>query len=162
MVLSCNRRGLQLRPAVLAFLVLRVGGCFAQSTAIDPAARKYIDAGNRAWVDGMKTGNTDMIAATYATDALDCRPTGECEKGRAAIGEALKNRSAKLGRAQSASVQTVNSVQQGDFVYEWGSARATFEHDQKVEGRYLTVWRRMPDGSWKIFRNISIPPDQPK
>ena len=140
------------------FVVLICGSAVAQSKWIDPAARKWIDAGNQAWVDGMKRGEMSAVADTYVENALDCGPTGECEKGRAAIGKRMQERSTKMGHATSASVTSEGSVQKGDFVYEWGHAEATFG-SSKIGGRYLTVWQRQPDGKWRIFRNLSIPPD---
>ena len=124
--------------------------------AIDRGARHDIDAGNQAWVDGMKSGAVEGIAATYAEDAVDCGATGECLKGRAAIEEHMKARSAKLGCAVSAAVSSAGSVQQGDSVYEWGRAEAAFPNGQTVSGRYLTVWQKR-GGQWKIFRNLAIP-----
>ncbi|HME07806.1 MAG TPA: hypothetical protein VKG25_12175 [Bryobacteraceae bacterium] len=53
----------------------------AQTGAIDPAARKDIDAGNQAWVAVMKDGRSAPIAATYAENAVDCTAAGECVKG---------------------------------------------------------------------------------
>ena len=129
---------------------------FAQNP---PTARRDIDAGNQAWVDAMKTGNIAAVVASYADDALDCGPTGDCIKGRAAYEQKMKDRVATLGHARSALVHTASSTQQGDFIYEWGSARAEFANGKKIEGRYLTVWQRQPDGHWRIFRNLSIPPD---
>lgn len=143
----------------LCGMLLLAAGAWAQAGAIDPRARKDIDAGNQAWVNGMKAGDTAPIAATYAENAVDCSPTGECQRGRAAIAEYLKTRTAKLGKAVSASAKTVGSVQQGDFVYEWGVAEVAFAGAQKIAHRYLTVWQRQPDGAWKIFRNMPIPDD---
>lgn len=140
-------------------IILAVAGT-AQTKSIDPAARKAIDAGNQAWVDGMKSGDAAPIAATYADDSLDCTPTGDCVKGRPAIEQFMKERVGKLGKAASASVSSAGSVQQGDFVYEWGQAQAVFPGHRIVAGRYLTAWRRQADGSWKIFRNLSIPNDR--
>jgi ketosteroid isomerase-like protein len=134
----------------------------AQTGAIDPAARKDIDAGNQAWVTGMKEGRAAPIAATYAENAVDCAATGECVKGRAAIEDYMKARIAKLGRAISASATSLGSVQQGDFVYEWGGSKVSFANGQKVAHRYLTVWQRQPGGAWKIFRNMPIPDDAPR
>lgn len=68
---------------VLGALLSAIGA--AQTAAIDPAARKDIDAGNQAWVTGMKEGSAAPIAATYAENALDCAATGECVNDRAAI-----------------------------------------------------------------------------
>ena len=141
---------------VPAFLAVAVAAA-AQSTAIDPAARRAIDAGNRAWVRGMKDADAAIIAATYAADALDCPAAGDCIQGRAAIEAHCRERSVKLGRAVAAAVIGSGAVQQGDYVYEWGRAEATFRTSPKVSAHYLTVWQRQGDGSWKIFRNMAIP-----
>jgi len=79
----------------------------AQTEAIEPAARKDIDAGNQAWVTGMKDGRAALIVATYAEHALDCAATGECVKGRAAIEEYMRARIAKLGRAKFAAATSL-------------------------------------------------------
>ena len=141
-------------------LLLSSSACLAhgqEAQKIEPAARQQIDAGNQAWIDGMKQGKAAPIAATYTADAVDCGPAGECIRGRAAIEQHIKEGLAKRGRAQSASVQSVGSVQQGSFVYEWGQADATFARGIVVTDRYLTAWQKQPDGTWKIFRNLVIP-----
>lgn len=134
----------------------------AQAGAIDPIARRDIDAGNQAWVTGMKEVTAAPIAATYADSAVDCTANGECLKGRAAIEDYLRARIAKLGRAISASATSLGSVQQGDFVYEWGRSEVSFANGQTLAHRYLTVWQRQPGGGWKIFRNMPIPDDAPR
>ncbi len=134
----------------------------AQPGAIDPAARKDIDAGNQAWVAGMKNGRPAPIAATYAENAVDCTAAGECLKGRAAIEDYLRVRIAKSGRVASATATSLGSVQQGDFVYEWGRSEVSFAGGKRITHRYLTVWQRQPGGVWKIFRNMPIPDDAPR
>ena len=147
----------------IAMLVLLLStACFAWTQTIEPAARKGIDAGNQAWIDGVKRGEAAPIAATYADNALDCGPTGECVRGRVAIEQQIKSLFAKRGRAQGAQVSSVGSVQQGDFIYEWGLAEASFANGNNLVERYLTVWHREADGSWKIFRNMVIPDDKPQ
>ena len=141
--------------SVVVFLLL-CSTCLAQSAPIESAARGQIDAGNQAWIDGMKQGNVGMIAATYTPDAVDCSAEGSCVRGRSAIEEHMKEEMAKAGKAESARVSSVGSVQQGRFVYEWGQAEASFPDGRKVVDRYLTTWREEPDGTWKIFRNLVI------
>jgi ketosteroid isomerase-like protein len=97
------------------------------------------------------------IIATYAEHSVDCGPAGACIEGRAAIGQHMKANLAQFGRATSASVSSWGSTQTGDFVYEWGQAQATFPTGKKITDKYLTVWQRQPNGSWKIFRNLVIP-----
>lgn len=129
----------------------------AQSAAISPAARQFIVAGNRAWVNGMKSGDAHMVVMSYTADAVDCGAGGDCVKGRAAIEASLKSRIASLGRAISASVTSFGGVQRGNFVYDWGRASAVFSGRRQISGPYLTVWQRQANGSWKIFRNMALP-----
>jgi len=142
---------------MVMFLLLCASTCLAQSKPIESAARRQIDAGNQAWIDGMKQGNVELITATYTSDAVDCSAEGDCIRGHAAIEEHMKEEITKLGKAESASVTSIGSVQQGRFVYEWGQAKASFPNGKKVVDQYLTAWREEPDGTWKIFRNLVIP-----
>ena len=142
---------------MVMFLLFCSSTCLAQNKPIESAARRQIDAGNQAWIDGMKQGTVGLITATYASNAVDCNPEGDCFRGRAAIEEHMKEEMAKLGKAESASVTSSGSVQQGRFVYEWGQAEASFPNGKKVVDRYLTAWREEPDRTWKIFRNLVIP-----
>jgi ketosteroid isomerase-like protein len=154
-----DRRSGALKGIALLVLLLSMAR-FAWTQTIESAARKGIDAGNQAWIDGVKAGEAAPIAATYADNAVDCGPTGECVRGRVAIEQEIKGLFAKRGRAQSAQVSSVGSVEQGDFVYEWGQAEASFATGNRLVDRYLTVWHREADGSWKIFRNMVIPDDK--
>lgn len=136
-------------------LVSAVG--MAQSGTVTDSARAQIDSGNQAWIDGVKTGNVPLIVATYAVDAVDCGPTGECTTGRSKIEQHMTAQLASLGHARSAVVKTWGASQHGDFVYEWGQAEASFDGGKQMVDKYLTVWQLQADGSWKIFRNMVIP-----
>ena len=142
---------------MVIFLALYCTTCLAQTKLIDSDARQQIDAGNQQWVDAMKQGNAAMLVPGNTEDAVDCSPGGECIRGRSAIGEHMKEEISKLGKADSASVVSVGSVQQGRYVYEWGEAKAHFPNGKSVVDKYLTVWQRQPDGAWKVFRNLVIP-----
>ena len=141
----------------IMFMSLYGSSCFAQSEPINSVARKQIDTGNQEWVDGMKQGNVALLIDAYAADAVDCGPEGGCIQGRAALEEHIKKQVAELGKADSASVVSIGSVQQGRYVYEWGEAKAHFPNGKGIIDRYLTVWHEQSDGSWKIFRNLVIP-----
>lgn len=145
-------------------MMATAAGCFsaqalAQSGTAARTPKAAIDAGNQAWIDGMKNGDVALISATYTADGIDCGPAGECFKGRAEIERHVKTQLATFGHARSATVHSQGSTQQGDFVYEWGQAEATFDSGKKLVDNYLTVWQKQPDGGWKIFRNMVIPVD---
>lgn len=133
--------------------------CLAQSKPIDSDARRQIDAGNQQWVDAMKQGNVALLGPGNTEDVVDCSPQGDCIRGRSALEEHMTEEMTKLGKADSASVISVGSVQQGRYVYEWGEARAHFPNGKSIMDRYLTVWQKQPDGTWKVFRNLVIPTD---
>lgn len=138
-------------------LLLYCSICAAQSKPIDPDARRQIDAGNQVWVDAMKQANVAMLVPGNTEDAIDCSPEGDCIRGRSALEKHMREEMGKLGKADSASVVSVGSVQQGRYVYEWGQAKAHFPNGKSILDRYLTVWQKQPDGSWKVFRNLVIP-----
>lgn len=129
----------------------------AQAARTASSSRAAIDAGNQAWIDGVKSGNVALISATYSEDAVNCEPTGECVRGRLQIERNMAIQLAALGQARSATVKTWGSSEHGSFVYEWGQAEAVFKNGKVLVERYLTAWQRQPDGSWKIFRNMVIP-----
>jgi ketosteroid isomerase-like protein len=139
------------------FLLLPCATSLAQGKPIEPAARRQIDAGNQAWIDGMKQGSVGLIAATYTPGAVDCNAEGDCIRGLPAIEEHIKKEMTELGKADEASVSSAGSVAQGRFIYEWGQAEAHFPGGKKIVDRYLTAWQKQPDGTWKIFRNLVIP-----
>jgi ketosteroid isomerase-like protein len=121
------------------------------------SARVAIDAGNQAWIDGIKAGDIKRIASTYTEDAVDCGRSGECIRGRFQIERHMTTQLESLGRARTSGVKTWGSTEHGSFVYEWGEAGATFSGGKSLVERYLTVWKEQPDGTWKIFRNMVIP-----
>lgn len=137
-------------------LSLGCSTCRAQDKPIDSDARRQIDAGNQQWVDAMKQGNVALLVPGNTESAVDCSPAGDCIRASVAI-EHAKEEMAKSGKADSASVNSVGSVQQGRYVYEWGEAKAHFPNGKNIVDRYLTVWQKQPDGSWKVFRNLVIP-----
>lgn len=147
----------RLETLTAMFLFLCFSTCVAQNKPIESAARRQIDAGNQAWVDGMKQGSIGLIAATYVPGAVDCNPDGDCIRGRAAIEEHLKEEMKEFGKSDVASVTSIGSVEQGRFIYEWGQAEAHFPSGRKIVDRYLTAWQKQSDGTWKIFRNLVIP-----
>lgn len=142
---------------VTVFLLLYGSMCVAQSKPISSAARRQIDAGNQEWIDGMKQGNVALLVKGFTADAVDCDPQGKCIRGLSALEEHSKELVAKFGKANSASVVSIGSVQQGGYVYEWGEATAQFPGGNSIVDPYLTVWQEQPDGTWKIIRNLVIP-----
>jgi hypothetical protein len=134
-------------PAIAVSGLVSVAS-MAQSGTLPKAARAGIDAGNQAWIDGVKTGNIPLISATYAEDAVDCGPTGECTKGRLLIEQHMTTELASRGRARSASVKSSGASQNGNFVTGRTIAERTWlrnislcgNYKRTVVGRSSAIW----------------------
>jgi len=48
-------------------------------------------------------------------------------------------------------------VEDRGYIYEWGQAKIVDAEGAANGGSYFTIWKRQPDGHWKIFRNIVLP-----
>ena len=137
----------------------------APATPAAPGARdeirRAIEAGNAQWIDGFRRADAAPVALSFSEDAVNVGKDGTVDRGRDAIAARMRDYLKTTGAATSARVDIGDFVVDGDLVYEWGRSDARFSGktggpDRRV-GRYLTCWKRQPDGGWKIFRNLSLP-----
>ena len=138
----------------------------APEAAADTAAvRAAIDFANTRGVDAFNAGSPDAMIANYADDAVVMMPGMKAMVGKAAIDAGYK------GMFQSMDMKnfqptTTDVVVQGDVAIESGSM--TFEAGPKGGKlasdtvKYLTVWKKQGDGSWKIIRDINNTDIAPK
>ena len=149
---------------VLAALAAAVIAAVALGKPPDPASkaevRKWIEKGNSQWVEGFKRGDAALVAEAFAPDAVNVGKDGTSDVGRDAIRERTRKYLETSGPATTARADIGDFVISGDLAYEWGTSDARFAPKPggpaKRAGRYLTCWKKQPDGSWKIFRNNSL------
>ncbi|MCA9736400.1 MAG: DUF4440 domain-containing protein [Gemmatimonadota bacterium] len=125
-------------------------------SSTDPAADSAaIVAASRAFSDAYVDGDTARLAELYTEDAL-VLPPGRTVQGRAAIQRYFGPgpRRANLAHAMTSERLDV----QGDLatdVGEWSNTwRIGEEEAQTASGRYLVVWRRGPDGRWRMVYDM--------
>ena len=132
---------------------------FAAPQESFPANLKQdIASGNQAWVDGLKSGDAKLAASSYGPDAVHCGADGACVTGQAAAIALYQSVIDKFGRATGGFVRSESLHVDHDLAYESGYAEARFPNANMRRGRFSTVWKLQPDGHWKIFRNMSLPP----
>jgi uncharacterized protein (TIGR02246 family) len=132
----------------------------AAANSVDPALASAVSKANSEWEAAMKKGDAAKIAAPYEADAVFLGVDGTCTTGRAAIEQMYRGRFAKNGLAIATQIESKSLVQDGDLGYEWGYGETTMNRLAKMEtsgGRYFTIWRKGPDGTWRIFRNVVLP-----
>src|SRR5262249_37103370 len=155
------------RMTWLAALALAASGAnlAAEGPRIVPAGghRRRLAAirkANGEFEVAMTKSDTAAIAAPYEADAVFVGIDGTATKGRAQIEQLYRDRFAKSGPALETRIESEQVMLAGEFAYESGRGIIKLkgkEASVPTWARFLTVWRRQPDGDWKISRNIVLP-----
>ena len=129
------------------------------SMAMDPAVvRQSIEAANGKAMDAFKAGDAVGMAANYADDALVMMPNAPAWKGRAAVEKEMGGMIAGMDfkdptfTTLDVSVAGDLAIETGTYKWMMGPKGGKLVADS---GKYLTVWKKQADGSWKITRDIN-------
>jgi uncharacterized protein (TIGR02246 family) len=123
-------------------------------------AKRAIDNGNAEWIEAWEKGDPEMVAAIFTDDGVMLSQGGKVFKGRQQILERQKAAMQSVTRPIKVSVITVKIWLDGDVAYETGKYK--YEYTEKgtpvaEEGRYVTMWKRQRDGSWKLSMDMAVP-----
>lgn len=136
----------------------------AMRAASDPvtiiaSARDTIEAANSRWLPAMERGDAAAVASDYADDGVLLTANGTALRGRAAIAARYRAELAEMGQVVGGGLTQEGVTVSGGMVYEWGHGWLAFQKAGKrhvSSGPYFTVWRRDPDGAWRILRNLVL------
>jgi uncharacterized protein (TIGR02246 family) len=129
------------------------------STAQDVAAlRSAIENTNPRFLDAFKRGDKAAMLAYYTEDAVVMMPNQPASRGRAAIDQSYTEFLSQMSY-KDGGVRTQDVMVSGDLAVETGTYTWTLTMKSGGEisdnGKYVTVWKRQADGSWKIARDIN-------
>ena len=122
--------------------------------------RKAIDRGNAQWVEAWDKADASLIAALFTEDGVLMGRNGKIFKGPKQIFERMNTVLTSAGKGVKATVTTVDLWLDGNTAYETGTYSYKYQENGKPvndEGRYVTTWKRQPDGSWKIVADLGVP-----
>jgi len=121
-------------------------------------AEAYIRGAEPRFITAFNAGNADAVAAMYADDAVLLVPNAPIARGNAAIRDAYR---AAFGSGHpTLNFASDRIVQSGDVAYEYGHYTMAMG-SVNDQGNYVSVWRRQPNGDWKMVEdsvNSSLPP----
>jgi len=134
----------------------------AQKPAPPPDTRKADEAAIRAnsadWSKASAAKDLDKATSYYADEAVFFVNNGAMVKGKGAIKMAWKPLLETPGPGLTFETAYVDVARSGDIAYEYGT------YDMKTEakkgkitdekGKYVTVWKKQSDGSWKVVADI--------
>jgi uncharacterized protein (TIGR02246 family) len=132
--------------------------CLASAARAGSAAeaRAAIEAANARFTKAFEAGDADGLAALYTPDAIVLPPDHEMVKGRRAIGDFWK--ATQQSGVRSAVLTTVDVGTSGNVAYEVGTVLMTVQPKGKAattpSAKYVVVWKRQADGSWRLHRDI--------
>ncbi|HLN27844.1 MAG TPA: SgcJ/EcaC family oxidoreductase [Gemmataceae bacterium] len=122
--------------------------------------RQAIDRGNAQYIKSMKEADAAGVAGVYAVDGVRFHEKGKMSKGRQKIQADLEGFLKRTGPVK-ATIDTLDLWVVDNLAYETGKWSYTYQQpgkDQvKMAGQYVTVWRKQPDGGWKIIADMPVP-----
>lgn len=117
------------------------------------SAHDAIVAAYKAFEDAFFQGDAEALSQIYTEDAEWLVPGAPPIRGRAAIAGAWKGVLGSGGNRVRIDVREVEET--GDWAFDIGAFTATAPDGGTLNaGKYVVVWRREPDGSWKTYRDI--------
>lgn len=127
----------------------------------EAAVRKAIAAADSGFVVAFNKGDAAAAASFYTDDAVSRPPNQEPESGRAAIEQGNAGLFKAVGKVNDFKIEQKDLDIFADRAVEIGSYSFSFtptgaKAPQKDHGSYLNYWKKQPDGSWKIYRDVIV------
>ena len=111
-----------------------------------------------AWSRTAGTRNADSVGAYYAIDAIAYPPGAPVAVGRAAATAVWASGFADTSYAISWRTDHATVAASGDVGFTAGTYEESYRKADgsrtTTHGKYVCIWRKQPDGSWKAFRDI--------
>jgi uncharacterized protein (TIGR02246 family) len=150
-----SRRTVGLFALIVAVLLSGCAGSKGKDEGVREA-RTAIEAANAKFSEAFARGDAKALAAMYTSDAIAFPPDNEMIRGNEAIGEFWK--ATRNSGVQSAALTTIDVGTGADVAYEVGKISLTIQPEGKepttAAAKYVVVWKRQVDGSWKLHRDI--------
>jgi uncharacterized protein (TIGR02246 family) len=113
-----------------------------------------------AWVKDMSTKDVDKVASYFADDGAELFPNMPTATGRDNIKALWKPFLADPNFSLTFQSTRTEASKGGDLVYSIGTYSLTMSapHGKKTvtdKGKYLTVWAKQADGTWKAAADMS-------
>jgi ketosteroid isomerase-like protein len=139
---------------LLGSLALFATGCF-RAARLDPGleADALLRTDQAFAAQALKTDAADAFREFLAPEGVQLPPVGAPVLGREAVAARMRTELILSWKPMHAEV-----AQSSDLGWSWGTyevhARENPGGPALAVGKYVNIWRRQPDGSWKVIADI--------
>ncbi len=151
-----------MRTTLFLGLSLLILSCASTGTMSNSDADAYIRSAAPRFITAFNAGNSSGVSSFYADDAVMLTSNAPMARGPAGIGSSYNSFLTSMHPVLNFVPDRI--VQSCDLAYEYGHYSMQFTpaggSAQSDQGNYVTVWRRQPNGDWKIVAdsvNSSVP-----
>ena len=138
---------------ISVFVLFAFGSSLAESK--DAAA---LHAADQQWEKAVAAKDLDRSVAVCASNGSMLPPNAPIATGPAAIRKVFESFFALPGFKLTWSPDVAEAAKSGDLGYTRGTYRLSYNDasGQPVtdKGKYVTVWKKQADGSWKVAADI--------
>ena len=124
------------------------------------AVRRAIDSGNAAYVAAFRRADAEALAQVYDPEGARLNEGGAVIRGRKAIRADVARFVDRVGPVR-VGIETAEVWLVDDMAYESGAWSYAFQPrgkpEQRIGGRYVTLWKRQADGGWRIWTDMGVP-----
>ena len=156
----------QICLGILVGAILVLVGCASGPTAAESDAfRKAVEETWELYSESILNEDTELFVSIHDENIVKMPPGKPVSLGSKALGKLIQGAFDALDY-ESFSIKLEDTQVDGNLGVAWGTytfratvtaSGATINYD----GKYLTVFKRQPDGSWKALRdcyNSNVPP----
>lgn len=149
-------------PLLAAALILT--GCAAQAPPAAPADPSVLMDADRAFAAAVAKGGTDAWVSWFADDGAQVVPTAGEIRGHDAIRKLMAALDDPMNKLTWEPVRA-DIAASGDLGWTTGTYVSTTTlpdgTTSEGDGRYVTIWRKQADGSWKVVMDLGNPTGRP-
>ena len=148
-------------PLLLAVSILFIllTGC-QQSNKVDTrlADEQTIREARDKWTKAYEKKDLEKPLSFISDEAKMFTPNMPILDGKEAIRKSIAYMFSLPGFNLAFNVTKVDVAQAGDLAYETGTYHLTLNDEQgkptTTPGKYVVVWKKQPDGKWKVVADI--------
>jgi len=144
--------------ALMATLAIALCACQQAPPDESAAAADAILAADAAWEKVFTGGDTSAAVAAVETNGSMLAPNAPIATGHDDVRSAIAAFYAIPGLTLHWQATKVEAARSGDMGYSMGTYEMSFTgpdgNPATDHGKYVTIWRKQDDGTWKVVADI--------